>query len=95
MIDSQEGLLEELEKLFHETGQAHHEAFKDTDGEDLEWPSWYAEKMVSKLSGLLDAKFSISELTYLLVWAEKERSFRSPGASWARYYARFFIERYG
>jgi hypothetical protein len=95
MSAAQEGILEKLEKLFNETGKAHHEAFKDTDGEDLEWPSWYAEKMVSKLSGLLDAKFSISELIYLLVWAEKERSLRSPGSSWARYYDRFFTERYG
>jgi hypothetical protein len=95
MSNNTEDLFVELEKLFNETGQAHHEAFIDTGGEDLEWPAWYADKMISKLSGLLEAKFSKSELIYLLLWAEKERNMRSPGADWARYYARFFMERYG
>jgi hypothetical protein len=95
MNDISESLLAQVEKLFRETGKAHHEAFLDTDGEDLEWPSWYAENMIGSLSGLLNAKFTLSELIYLLVCVEKERSLRAPGANWARYYARFFIERYG
>lgn len=95
MSDTSENLFIELGNLFRGAGQAHHEAFIDTDGEDLEWPAWYAEYLIGKLSGLLNAKFSKSELIYLLVWAEKERSLRSPGADWARYYANFFIERYG
>jgi hypothetical protein len=95
MSDASEGLLGELETLFREAGKAHHEAFMDTGGEDLEWPAWYAEKLIGSLSGLLKAKFTTSELVYLLVWAEKERALKAPGAGWARYYARFFIERYG
>jgi hypothetical protein len=43
MSDAPEGLLGELETLFQEAGKAHHEAFIDTGGEDLEWPAWYAE----------------------------------------------------
>ena len=27
-----------LAELFKQTGEAHHEAFLDTDGEDPEWP---------------------------------------------------------
>ncbi len=95
MNDAQGELFSGLEELFRDAGQAHHEAFIDTDGEDLEWPSWYAEYMIGRISSLLGAKFSQSELIYLLVWAEKERGLRSPGADWARFYARFFIERYG
>jgi hypothetical protein len=94
MNDTSGFLLAELEELFHQTGQAHHQAFIDTDGEDLEWPVWYAENMIGRLSVLLEAKFTQSELIYLLVGAEKERSLRAPGADWARYYARFFAERY-
>jgi hypothetical protein len=94
MSDATENLQQELENLFRETGKDHHEAFIDTDGEDLEWPSWYAEKMLGRLSILLDAKLTKSELVYLLIWAEKERSSRSPGADWSRSYAKFFIERY-
>ena len=95
MSDAPEDLREELETLFRESGKAHHEAFIDTGGEDLEWPSWYAKYLIGQLSSLLNAKFSQSELVYLLVLAEKERTLRAPGANWARYYARFFIERYG
>lgn len=94
MNDNADDLLTKLESLFRESGKAHHTAFIETDGEDLEWPSWYAEYLIGQLSGLLNAKFSQSELVYLLVWAEKERALKAPGADWARYYARFFLERY-
>jgi hypothetical protein len=31
----------------------------------------------------------------LIVQAAKEQDLRAPGANWPRYWARFFIERYG
>jgi hypothetical protein len=47
-----------------------------------------------KLGNLLNAKFTKSELVYLLVMVEKERGMMAPGSDWARYYANFLIERY-
>jgi hypothetical protein len=35
-------LHERLTELFIQTGQAHHQAFVDTNGSDPDWPIWYA-----------------------------------------------------
>ena len=40
------------------------------------------------------ASFTKSELVYLLILLSNEQPLRAPGANWARYYARFFIDRY-
>lgn len=83
-----------LEELFRETGHAHHQAFIDTDGYDPDWPIWYAEYMLERLRRLLDAGFTKSELAYLLIRVANEQPLEAPGADWARYYAKFFIQRY-
>ena len=87
-------IAEKLEELFRKTGSEHHKAFVKTNGEDPEWPLWYAEYLFEKLAKLLNAKFTKSELVYLLVMVEKERALMAPGADWPRYYTNFFIERY-
>lgn len=87
-------LEEELEELFRNTGKAHHEAFIETDGDDADWAIWYAEYLVDKVGDLLDAELTKSELVYLLMVASKEQPIEAPGSDWARYYARFFAERY-
>ena len=85
----------QLKELFRETGHAHHEAFADVDGADPDWPTWYAGHMHRRLCTLLQADFTRSELIYLLVLVDRERSERAPGAEWTGYYARFFLNRYG
>jgi hypothetical protein len=44
---SDEVTVERLAALFKQTGEAHHEAFLDTDGDDPEWPLWYAKYLGS------------------------------------------------
>jgi hypothetical protein len=87
-------LTQRLAALFRETGRAHHQAFIQTAGEDPEWPLWYADYLQEKLGKLLSAKFTKSELIYLLVTAAGEQTLNAPGADWAQYYARFFTRRY-
>lgn len=87
-------LYEKLIDLFRETGQAHHQAFIETDGDDPEWPAWYADHLHERLAGLLNAGFTRSELIYLIVKADREQAQEAPGADWAAYYAAFFEERY-
>jgi hypothetical protein len=87
-------LARQLEDLFHEVGEAHHQAYIETDGVDPEWPLWYADYLHEKLGDLLDASFTRSELVYLLVLVANEQPLRAPGANWERYYARFFIGLY-
>ena len=87
-------LAQRLEELFREVGEAHHQAYIETDGADPEWPLWYADYLRERLGPLLDANFTKSELVYLLILLSHEQPLRAPGANWARYYARFFIDRY-
>lgn len=86
--------LNELIQLFQEVGSAHHQAFIDSAGADPEWPLWYAGYLHEHLCQLLESNFTKSELVYLIVMAAKEQATRAPGADWARYYAKFFLERY-
>lgn len=83
-----------LEGLFREVGEAHHQAYIETDGADPEWPLWYAEYLQERLAPLLDASFTRSELVYLLLRVANEQPLNAPGANWARYYAKFFISLY-
>lgn len=85
-------LARQLEGLFHEVSEAHHHAYIETDGADPEWPLWYADYLRERLGGLLHANFTKSELVHMLVLVSGEQPLRAPGANWARYYARFFIQ---
>jgi NAD(P)H-hydrate epimerase len=85
-------LARQLEGLFHEVGEAHHQAYIETDGADPEWPLWYADYLRERLGRLLDASFTKSELVHMLV--SGEQPLKAPGANWARYYAGFFIRLY-
>lgn len=85
----------ELIDLFKDTGRAHHQAFIETDGDDPDWPIWYAEYLQEDLNRLLGTPCTRSELVYLIVMVEKERAEQAPEAFWADYYTDFFLERYG
>ena len=87
-------LSQQLQELFREAGEAHHQAYIETDGVDPEWPLWYANLLQERLSTLLYASFTKSELVYLLILVANEQPLRAPGANWANYYAKFFIQRY-
>ena len=92
MSDTQ--LNDKIRAIFVETAQAHHQAFIETDGADPDWPIWYAQHMHDQLTSLLGANFTRSELVYLIVWAEKERGLKAPGADWVSYYTHFLLDRY-
>jgi hypothetical protein len=84
-----------LAALFREAGQAHHHAYRATDGADADWPIWYAEHLHEPLAALLGASFTKSELVYLLVTLDRDLKARAPGAEWVGFYTRWFLERYG
>ena len=67
-----ETLIDELANLFNETAKAHHKAFAATEGEDPDWPLWYADYLLEKMRQILKAKFTESELIYLLVLMDKK-----------------------
>lgn len=80
--------------LFIETGAAHHEAFASTNGEDPDWPIWYADYLRDKINDLLGAALTRSQLIYCLMFVEFEREAKAPDAAWHDYYADHLIERF-
>src|SRR5918999_5326174 len=89
MTETEANLNQQLQELFREVSEAHHQAYIETDGVDPEWPLWYAEHLRERLGALLDASFTKSELVYMLILVANEQPLRAPGANWSRYYAKF------
>jgi len=89
------GLTGRLAAVFRETGEAHHQAFIRTDGEDPEWPLWYAEYLHDRIAKLVGRSFTRSELVYFFVLADKEHTRQSPSPDWPVFYADLFLQRYG
>jgi len=86
----QPGATEQLQRLFREAGSAHHKAFISTNGDDPEWPMWYAEILVNPLNTCLGTNLTKSELVYHLVKVEKDRSQDRSGTDWPAYYTQYF-----
>ena len=77
---SHETQVERLAALFKQTGEAHHEAFLDTDGADPEWPLWYAEYLQHRLTPFLAVPLSRSRLVFCLVETDDEQRATDPDA---------------
>lgn len=86
--------LGEIAALLQQTQQAHHTAYIETDGDDPDWPIWYAVYLVDKLPPLLQADLTKSEITYLLVHLSKLQQLDAPGSQWSRYYAKALVGKY-
>ena len=86
--------VDEVAALFREAGQAHHDAYREVDGADPDWPLWYADFLHDRLAAALNAGFTKSELVYLLVTLDRDIKANAPGADWAAYYARWLLARY-
>jgi hypothetical protein len=86
--------MEPLVELLIETRKAHHLAYQDTDGEDPEWPMWYADYMIDRLQGLLHAPLTRSELVCVLLNLSRIQPLEAPDEPWQEYYARYLLERY-
>jgi glutaredoxin len=92
---SDEVTVERLAALFRQTGEAHHEAFAETDGEDPEWPIWYAQYLQDRLMPFLAAPLTRSRLVFCLVETDDEHRATDPDAPWPGYYARRVLECLG
>ena len=93
-MNSLENTRQAVSDLLVATGKAHHLAFEATDGEDPEWPIWYAGHLQQPLGKLLGTEFTRSRLVYCLMDAEYERAVLAEEAEWAPYYAKHLAERF-
>lgn len=85
----------QLAELFMQTGKDHHLAFIETDGEDPDWPQWYAEYLEPRLTRLLGSS-GLSRPSIAQALIEADQHHRESGdAEWPRVYAQFFINRFG
>ncbi len=87
-------MIASITDLMREAGKAHSEAFRSTNGEDVDWPIWYANYLIEPMSGSFEQEFSRSQLIYCLMDAEFERLATAAAADWPRFYAEHFVERY-
>jgi hypothetical protein len=90
---AEDTLVQKLQELLIETGKEHQQAFMETDGEDAEWPLWYAGYLKERIAGLVEKKITKSELVYLIVSAEKDRDKAKPKTEWEKFYAEYIAER--
>jgi hypothetical protein len=83
------GSSERIAELLHDAAETHHIVFKITDGDDLDWASWYADWLLnlSPLQDELGSRPVRSELVYMLVACDKEYTERAPSERWEDYYA--------
>ena len=81
-----------LSELFTNTAKAHHEAFKSTNGNDAEWPIWYANYIQDPISEILDTPFLKSNLIYCLMNADFEYTAKEVDTHWQNFYSKHFIQ---
>ena len=88
-----DALLATVAAMLEATAHAHHEAYLATDGEDAEWPLWYAEHVHNALADVLDREFTQAELVWALVDAERARQSDGDDATpWPKQYAGHIME---
>jgi NAD(P)H-hydrate epimerase len=83
-----------LGQLFRAAAQAHHQAFAATDGEDPDWPEWYAGYLANPLSELLGCAVGRSVIADDLRSLERKMQTEAPTAEWTLYYADWFLARH-
>jgi hypothetical protein len=84
-------------EVLREAAGTHHRVYRITDGDDPDWPLWYAEWLatLSELPQLLDRPPTRSELAYLLVKLDREYRAGAGDEPWQEVYARELIRFFG
>lgn len=80
-----------LAAMLREVGAAHYEAFA-VEGEDPEWPLWYADHLRENVVDVLDEDLTRSDIATLL----SEAAAAHAGASerdWPEFYAEYLLDR--
>ena len=83
-----------LAELFRQAAAAHHAAFSATDGDDPDWPLWYADYMYDKLAYFLSVNFTVDDVANYLVQLDQEvRGGAAGDNDWATYFAQSFLSQ--
>ena len=80
--------------LLRVAGRAHHQAFIETDGDDPDWPDWYASYLSANLNTMLETKLEHTQLRDLLVELDQSQRAEAPDGDWTHFYAERLLDRY-
>lgn len=83
-----------LVALLRESGPAHHQAYIETDGDDPDWPIWYAGYLHDRLNTLLGTALTKTQLIVLLVELDQLQRSEDPARPWPEFYAEQILTRY-
>ena len=83
--------------VLHEAAETHHVVWRITDGDDLDWASWYADWLLnlSELPELLGSKPVRSHLVHALVQLDRDHTAAGSGERWEDAYARGLAGQFG
>ena len=81
--------------LLRESGPAHHQAYIETDGDDPDWPIWYAGYLKDRLSAALGTALTKTQLIVLLVELDQLQRSENPGGDWPVFYTDQLLARFG
>ena len=78
-----------IAELLHEAAETHHVVYRNTDGDDPDWASWYADWLLdlSELADALGARPVRSHLVHALVELDRSYAAQSPDERWEEWYA--------
>ena len=81
--------------LLRESGPAHHQAYIETDGDDPDWPIWYADYLRDRLNALLGMELTRTQLIVLLVELDALYRSEARSAKWPVFYTEQMLARFG
>ena len=84
--------VEGLADLLKTTGDAHHAAYRATDGTDPEWAIWYSGHLQALLGDGLGRPITRSEIVHLLCRAQMNQAADGSEEAWPSYYANLILE---
>ena len=87
-------LRDAVSDLLRAAGNAHHRAFLDTDGDDPDWPTWYASFLARPLGLLLGQPIERDTLARELAVLDVTHRATVNAPDWPRFYADWFLGRY-
>jgi hypothetical protein len=93
MTDDPTPEVERLDAVLKAAGPAHHAAYVATDGEDPEWPLWYADHVLENVTSILGrAELTRSRLVWAFVSCDHAFVLAAPPVPWHRFYAEWFVQ---
>jgi NAD(P)H-hydrate epimerase len=85
---------QQIAELLLQTGNEHHTEYYGVDGDDPDWPLWYAEYLHGRLPPFLGKELTVSELTYLMVDLDRQFRAQESESEWNQFYAAKLLKRY-